>query len=188
MNREIENSNNIAETLFKDPNGLKKDNVDFITGIKNFQIYTIKLTLTKLIIKCERDHIFSYLMNENNDEFLKTCFDEYFDKLDLGDEKPSLEMNSNDVEIIMGMNIPGIKPIFENVIQYVNDLKEEFFDNEDYIRNNRNEGEELEKDLTEYSTKQERLINNVVNKLKKNEIFIKLEEMEKENQLNHKVI
>ena len=97
-------------------------------------------------------------------------------------------MNSNDVEIIMGMNIPGIKPIFENVIQYVNDLKEEFFDNEDYIRNNRNEGEELEKDLTEYSTKQERLINNVVNKLKKNEIFIKLEEMEKENQLNHKVI
>ena len=129
MNREIENSNNIAETLFKDPNGLKKDDVDFITRIKNFQIYTIKLTLTKVIIKCERDHIFSYLMNENNDEFLKTCFDKYFEHLDLGDEKPSLEMNSNDVEIIMGMNIPGIKPIFENIIQYVNDLKEEFFDN-----------------------------------------------------------
>ena len=29
-------------------------------------------------------------MNENNDEFLKTCFDKYFEHLDLGDEKPSL--------------------------------------------------------------------------------------------------
>ena len=81
-------------------------------------------------------------------------------------------MNSNDVEIIMGMNIPGIKPIFENIIQYINDLKEEFFDNEEKIRNNKeDDDDELEKDLNEYSTKQERLINKVVNEFKKNEIF-----------------
>ena len=109
IDKQIENSDNIANTLFKDPNGLKKDDIDFISGIKNFQLYTLKITLTKVIVKCERDHILSFLMNAENkdDKFIKNLFDKYFELFELGDEKPNLEMNSNDVEILMGINIPG---------------------------------------------------------------------------------
>ena len=182
IGREIINSENIALVLFKDPNGLQKDDIDFITGIKNFQIHTIKMILTKLIVKCERDQVLSFLINENNnnDNFLVNCFNKYFDQLELGDEKPSLEMNSNDVQILMGMYIPGIKPIFENIIQYVNELKEEFYLNEDTIRNSFNEDEELEKELSDYNTKSEILINKVVVEFKKYDIFKYFEQLEKE--------
>ncbi len=182
INREIVKSENIALILFKDSNGLKKDDIDFISGIKNFQIHTLKMILTKLIVKCERDHVLSFLINENNinDNFLINCFNKYFEQLELGDEKPSLEMNSNDVQILMGMNIPGIKPIYENIIQYVNELKEEFFLNEDAIRNSVNEDEDLRKELSDYSTKQEILINKVVNEFKKYDIFKYFEQLENE--------
>ena len=146
----------------------------------------MKNILTKIIVKCERDHILSYLINDENkkDEFFKNFFDKYFELLELGDEKPSLEMNSNDVQILIGMNIPGSKIVLENIIQYVNDLKEEFYNNEDLIRNNINEGEEFDKDFKKLIDLQENLINKVENELKKYEIFKKYEELEKENNLN----
>ena len=82
-------------------------------------------------------------------------------------------MNSNDVEILMGINIPGSKPALENIIQYINNIKEEFYNNEDIIRNNNNEGEELEKDLKDFENTEQNLINQVVNEFKKYEIFKK---------------
>ena len=57
--------------------------------IKNVLLNILKITLTKVIIKCERNHILSFLMNdEKNDKFLKKFFDNYFESsLELGDEK-----------------------------------------------------------------------------------------------------
>ena len=190
MEKQIINSNNIAFTLFKDPNGLKKDDIDFISGIKKLQLYTLKIILTKVIVKCERDNIFSYLMKEeeNKNDLKNEFFDKYFELLELGEEKPSLEINSNDVQILLGINIPGSKPVLENIIQYVNTLKEDFYNNEDRIRNYDDDENKLEKNLRNYESKEQNLINKVVNEFKKYDIFKKYEELEKENNLNEEYI
>lgn len=86
----------------------------------------------------KRTCIFIFIKRKNlENETLKEIFDDYFDNLNLNEEKPNLKMNTNEINYLFGMNIPGIKIILENILKYVNEIKEEFFLNEEIIRNKR---------------------------------------------------
>ena len=190
IHKEIQKAECIYFTLLKDPYGIQKDDIDFISSLQKYQIYIIRLYLIKIIVKCEREHVLSFLLEEKNlqNEILKKIFDDYFEKLDLSEEKPNLEMNGNEIEVLFGLRIPGIKPIFEKILLYVNELKDEFFLNEENIRNNKHEGEELVKEQNNYRIKQDIIINKVVGEFKKHKLFLDLEEKENEQKLNEEII
>ena len=190
IQKQIKNEENVALVLFKNQDGIQNDDKDFISVLRKYQIYMIQLYLTKIIVKCEREHVFSFLLNEKNlqNETLKEIFDDYFNNINLNEEKPNLQMNSNEINILFGMNIPGIKPILENIIKYVNELKEEFFLNEENIRNNKNANQEYENDKMNFKRNQGILINRVIEGFRKNEIFLKLENKEKNKQLSEDII
>ena len=184
--KEIDKIDNILFLIFKNPDIVKKDiDIDFISIIKYFQKYTIQNILTKVIIKCEKEQIISFLLNNENinDEFLKTCFDIYFEQFELEEEEVKFEIENNKIQILLGINIPGIIQIYEKIILFINDLKEEFILNEEKIKNKINEEEELKNLSTDFQNKQENLINKIVNEFKKYKLFKLFDEMEKEKKL-----
>ena len=173
---------NVALLLIKDPTFFKKAHIDFISSLKKYQSDLIQIYLIKIIIKCERDHVLPFLLDNNNlkNDILKNIFNEYFNDLNLTEEKPNLEMNGNEVQILFGINIPGIKQIYETIIQYVDSLKEEFLLNEDIIRNyqinNENFGviknnEDFDIIKNNYITQQNILINKIASEFQKNKLF-----------------
>ena len=190
VKREIKNAENVSLILFKEQDVIQKNDIDFISVLRKYQIYMIQFYLTKIIVKCEREHVFSFLLKEKNleNETLKEIFDDYFDNLNLNEEKPNLKMNTNEINYLFGMNIPGIKIILENILKYVNEIKEEFFLNEEIIRNKRKENQEYENDKNNYRRKQDILINRVIEGFRKINLFIKLEDKDNNNQLSKDII
>ena len=125
-----------------------------------------------------------FLLDEKNlqNEILRKIFNDYFENLDISEEKPNEEMNGNEIEILFGMKIPGDKPILEKIILYANDIKDEFFLNEENIRNNKKE------DKNNFNIKQDININKIVSEFKKYKLFLDMEELENNNELNDEII
>ena len=87
------------------------------------------------------------------------------------------EINKNEIEIL------------KQIILYGKEFNDEFFLNEENIRNNKNEGEELEKEKKIFNTKQDCIINKISWEFKKHKSFLDLEELENKNVfLNDEII
>ena len=87
------------------------------------------------------------------------------------------EINMNEIEIL------------KQIILYAKHFNDEFFLNEENIRNNKNEGEELEKEKKIFNTKQDCIINKISWEFKKHKSFLDLEELENKNVfLNDEII
>ena len=103
----------------------------------------------------------------------------------LEESKLNKEMN-NEIENLFEIHCD--KQILKKIISCANKLKDEFFFNENNIRNNKNEGEELEKEKNNFNTKQDIIMNKIVRELKKYKFFLDLEELENKNGLNEEII
>ena len=83
----------------------------------------------QFIFKSEKRNILSSFLNYNSDEekkilnnkFIKDSIDMSFEEINKEDNVKFInEIGYNSVEILLGIQIPGIKPIIENIILYIN--------------------------------------------------------------------
>ena len=120
--------------ILKDKSLLKGDEIDIVSVIKKYllKVYTTKLSL--LYFKAEKDQFFSCLLSSNMEKplwenekedttFIEKNAKAYLDKLDFDDgiTKITEKLGANDLVIMLGLKLPGIKPAFDNVTKLVSE-------------------------------------------------------------------
>jgi len=177
--------------------------IDIISIIKNYLSNLYKTHLARTIFKMEKVSYFSSLLLFNQDESLINKNNEITTNLNNKKEiisqisKLILEnfsneeviitekINSNIVNIILGLQIPGIKIAFENILKKIKENISEFRINEFNLRNRKKDSEEEDNDIvSNYWKKVNKYCNFTVLEIKR-EIFIsKIINTLKEEELN----
>ena len=186
--KEMNKEESLINKIFN-KNALQKDDIDLIGSISRYQSYLISLYLTKFIVKSERDMVLSTLLNNKNDNFedINRIRDNYFNNLNISKEKPNSKAKSNIANIILGMNVPGSNSAFENVLLYVHQKEEEYFNLEDEIRNDWSEGDELKNNLEKFHNEQNQLFHNIYVEITKQNLFNDIYEIDLKNELNKEI-
>ena len=181
-----------VKDLFK-KNNINQNSTDYITEITEYLVNNILENLKQFIFKSEKRNILSSFLCYNNDEekkiinnkFIKYSLDMSFDEIKNEDNVKFInEIGYNSVEILLGIQIPGIKQIVENIILYINNreyddssLAEELLKNENDLRNfdDEEEDENIKKSIEKSIEKNiERNQNNLYNYLKSIPLFKKI--------------
>ena len=151
------NEEDLIKNLFM-RNIINQNSIDYISEISNYLINIILEYLKQFIFKSEKKNILSSFLNfvnkqeEENillNKFIMYSIEESFNEINNDKNVKFInEIGLNPVEILLGIRIPGIKQIIENIISYIknkqfNDLTlaEEFFQNENDLRTFDNEEE-----------------------------------------------
>ena len=154
INININKEGEIIEELFIN-NHIKPNNIDYISVITEYLIDIIIHYLAQFIFKGELKHIFSPFLSHNeniikknkksiyNNKYISFTIDKAFQ--DINDEQEVKFINQigcNNITILLGIKIPGIKPIIDNIISFINDkqtgdisLSETYLEYENEIRN-----------------------------------------------------
>ena len=75
-----------------------------------------------------------------------------------GITKVTEKQGSNNLKIILGFRLPGLKTTIDKIIKKIRDtIVPKYYKNEDDLRRNKNEGEQLEKDKNDYKEELRRL-------------------------------
>ena len=160
----------IISKIFKEENN-QEIFIDILTIIENY-IYNIYISeLNLLFFKAEKDQLFSSLLSieEDNDknkekkeyeinlynekDFAEKISQIYFDHLILNDNiiKITKNQRANNIEIVLGLNMPGIKPLFNNILKYIKDnIIKKYRINENNLRDFLEEEEEIEEAKRKY--------------------------------------
>ena len=160
--------------IFKEENNIQVNSIDITSIIKNYlsDIYISKLNL--LFLKGEKDQFFSSLLsNEEKDDKQKDIIENkiienvskiYLDNLILNDKEINVvkREKANKVEITLGLNIPGLKPIFNKIINSIKKNIIEYKNNENNIRYF---GEEDDKIIKTQKEEYFRVLKNLNNSL-----------------------
>ena len=174
--------------------------IDIISILKNYFSNLYKTYLARIIFKLERISYFSSLIlfnqeeslvhknNEKNINFKKyiiSIISELFLENFLYEEiKITKKINSNIVNIVLGLEIPGIKIVFEDIIEQINENISKFRINEFNLRINKiNYSEEdIEEDYWKklkrlsYSTsieiKNENYISKIIKVLNEEDLYL----------------
>ena len=169
----------IINEIFKRENIIKKNDIDIISVIEQYLINLYNTKLNILFFIAENDQFFSsYLSNEEEKEKLEnntriTTEKLYFENLNLNDDRIRLveKPRSNKIDIILGLKLPGIKPILEKIIIYTREnIINKYWLNENNLRNYY-ENEEIKAEIEKYNNKCKRL-NDYIIHLMNNEKFI----------------
>ena len=155
---EVENINlNNEEDLIKElfvNNHIKLNNIDYISVISDYLINLIIDYLVQFIFKSEIKHIFSpflshreNIINKNkisvfNNKYISYTIDNAFRDVNNEQEVKFInQIGCNNLTILLGIKIPGIKPIIDNIISFINDkqkgdlnISEAYLENENEIR------------------------------------------------------
>ena len=183
---EIENLNiikddNIIEKVFISKK-LKISDIDYISLINDYVKNAILQYLTQFIYKSEIKHIMSPLLSHINDDIKKNnklFFDNRYISFtidnafkEINNEKDAKFINQigyNHITLLLGINIPGIKSIIDNLILFINNkqlgelnLSEDYFNNENDIRTTENDNN------SEYMKE----INFIKKRIKDNELTL----------------
>ena len=90
---------------------------------------------------------------------------------------------ANNLEIILGLKLPGLKTTIDTIIQKVKEgVKLKYFKNEEDLRRNINKGEQLEKDINNYKQELKRLDDFTNLEIENIEIVKLIEKRYKNNQ------
>ena len=171
----ISKKEDIVEAIFK-KNEIKSSSIDYISIIYKYYKENILDSLKQIIFIGEKNTIFSpFLIKDEKEEtkiienkYITKIMNDYFDNVkDNGDSKFFNDSYNNSIDILLGIKIPGIKPIIEKMINYINEtsnLSKDYFEKE---------GEE--KDVTKIVNKLNKylekfpIFNEISNDLKNNE-------------------
>ena len=197
--RQTGNGNNdIIKKVFKEKNILKIEDIEIISVIKRHLSKEYSRLLNLFYFKAEKDQFFSSLLSNALEEEVWSCKinddrgkmiinnkkDEiedktivekiaklYLDKIIFNDgkvrvtEKPAM----NKIEINLGLKIPGIKPIFNNILKLVREnIIKNYIKNEKALRDILEE-DEIDSQKNKYFSTLKRCNNSFINIINKEE-------------------
>ena len=172
----IKSSKNIFEEIFQG-NNFERNDSDLTSVIHRFMKYKLNEYVSKFIIKAERDEMFSiFLLNNSlkeNKYFFK-LIDNYYNNISIKNVIINNNPNSNPINLIIGLNIPGINKIFEPIKLCINNFKDEYLNLENEIRNSDKNKEEIIKDLIKLEKTQNSMEENIKNEFEKNLVLMDL--------------
>ena len=213
--RDLMNENIIKKSFKDDMDIIKKIfiNKDLFNGKEIEILQVIKDYLSKLYVsqlslmffKAEKEQFFSTLLTNNierqiwnnkgvneiqeNKTIIEKLVESYLENLIYNDGKTNIvkQIGTNEVNIIFGFKIPGIKIIFDKIfVSTKENILKEYIDNENELRNYLDE-EEIEEVKEKYFKKLSSLNNSMYNIIYNQEklkiiinIFKNDEEQEKE--------
>ena len=149
LNLNLSNEEDIIKDLFIN-NQINPNNIDFISVISDYLKNYILQYLTQFVFKSELKYILSPLLSHKNDKkqifdnkFFIYTIDNAFQEINNDKEVKFInQIGSNYLTILLGIQIPGIKSIIDDLISFINDkqidnlkLSESYFENENEIRN-----------------------------------------------------
>ena len=195
--KQIKEKDDIFVDIFKEKIYLNKNYIDFLSIVKKYLIKLYVSQLNLFFFKVENESFFSSLLSniedlkqkEKNENIINEKEDEifeynifgkitksYLESLVFNDGKTKITevQKMNKVNIMLGLHIPGIKPIFDIILNYVrNDIIKNYRANENKLRINLEE-EQIEKEKENYFNQLKELNDELKNLILKEEKLIKI--------------
>ena len=187
---QLQKEEDIFCEIFKEENKYQENYIDIFPIIQNnlYEIYITKYNL--LFFLAEKDQLFSSLLsneenqkedNENKEEinlYKTKIIDKickiYFDNLNLNDKKIKVVQKKRGIKINirLGLNIPGIQLILDNIIKKVQDnIIKKYIKNEDSLRDYLDDEEEIEKVKQQYLVTLKEFNNDLYNLINKESLL-----------------
>ena len=162
LNLNFNNEEDLIKEIFIN-DFIKPNNIDYISVISDYLLNNIIQNLAQFVFKSEIKHILSpFLSHINNidtkkekksllfeNKYINETIDYAFQ--DINNDKEIKYINQigcNNITILLGIKIPGIKTIIDNLISFINDnqigdmkLSENYLSNENEIRLTSNDGD-----------------------------------------------
>ena len=195
--KQIQEKEDIFINIFKDQIYLNKNYIDFLSIVEKYLIKLYVSQLNLFFFKLESESFFPSLLSniedlkqkEDDGNIIKEKEDEifeynifgkitksYLESLVFNDGKTKIteEQKANKVNIMLGLHIPGIKPIFDTILNFVrNDIIEDYKENENILRNNL-ENEQIEKEKERYFNQLKEYNDQLKNLIYKEEKLVKI--------------
>ena len=153
LNLNLNDEDDIIKELFIN-NHMKPNNIDYISLITEHFMNNILEYLAQFVFKSELKYILSPFLSHFNDinnnnkksifnnKYISYTIDNAFQEINTDkDIKFINKIGSNNINILLGIKIPGIKTIIDNLISFINDkqigdlkLSEDYFETENEIR------------------------------------------------------
>ena len=100
----------------------------------------------------------------------------YLDNLALNDDKIRIveKPRANKIDIMLGLKLPGLKPIFNRLIKYIRDnIIKKYWNNENSLRNYFEESE-IKNEIDKYMTEIKRFIDYSINSINNEPLLLKI--------------
>ena len=176
----ISSGENIVSSVFYD-NTFERNDIDFVSVIYRYLCNLFRYYLNKTIIKIERDGVLSCLIyDEDNINEKERFFQIYLENLDINDVKFDDHLLKNPVSITLNLGFPSSSGAFENIIIYIESIKDDYLKNEADLTINDDNDEDAINNYNEYKS---RILDNV-NKELESQILYKLFKENEENNYN----
>ena len=166
----------------------KAEKSHYISSLLSFE------EIKNIIIKNKNDNLISYICPEfleknikkfnNNEEknrivnnIIENIKDIYINNLNINDGLIRIKekQESNNLNIIIGLNLPGLKPVLDVIIKNAkNNVCKGYYANENILRKSQNEGDELDKDKKKYYDELDKYNNLTLTDIKNNEYLNKI--------------
>ena len=191
LKKQLNSEENIISKIFKTELSISPIDIDIISVVKKNLVESYLTKLTALYYKAEQDQFFSTLLslnelNSKNDdnnkifeEIINKTKEKYLDQLEIfnGDEPNDNENENksekkkyeiiekpgmNEINIIFGLKLPGVKPMISSVIKKFKNHTNKYRKNEDSLRKEISE-DQVEAQKKNYQ-KEIKKYNNTINK------------------------
>jgi hypothetical protein len=163
LKKQLNSEENIISKIFKTELSISPIDIDIISVVKKNLVESYLTKLTALYYKADQDQFFSTLLslnelNSKNDdnnkifeEIINKTKEKYLDQLEmLNSDEPNDDENENknekkkfeiiekpgmnEINIIFGLKLPGVKPIISSVVKKFKNHTNKYRKNEDSLR------------------------------------------------------
>lgn len=113
-------------------------------------------------------------INEIIKNIIQNTSDLYISQLKMGDGTIRIteRLGANNLNILLGLNLPGIKPTLDKLVKKVRDeVVNKYYQNEINIRENQSSEEQLEKDIENYYNELSRYNSSTLIEIEKDEFI-----------------
>ena len=166
----------IKDTFISD---IDENDIDFFEVINSkLTTYFVSYLLNIIFFSFKENVLNQMLINPNlefllQNEFINNIIINNFNKIKFNFvPKLKLGISQNKIDIYNGLIIPKSKNNFDIIIKYINDgIAKRYIDNEESLRKNYKNEDNIEKAVKTYYTELEKFENNVKIEINKNELF-----------------
>ena len=166
----------IKDTFISD---IDENDIDFFEVINSkLSTYFVSYLLNIIFFSFKENVLNQMLINPNlefllQNEFINNIIINNFNKIKFNFvPKLKLGISQNKIDIYNGLIIPKSKNNFDIIIKYINDgIAKRYIDNEESLRKNYKNEDNIEKAVKTYYTELEKFENNVKIEINKNELF-----------------